>query len=80
MMNIKNRSNIELMVGTFYDSVRQDEILGSVFLNATGDDWTKHLDTMYRFWKMGLLHQFEYNGSPFALHQKLPIDHSHFDR
>ncbi|WP_346882654.1 group III truncated hemoglobin [uncultured Algibacter sp.] len=80
MTDIENRVDIELMVDTFYDSVRSDDILGPIFNGVIGDNWDKHLDTMYRFWQTVLLHQFAYKGSPFTPHRKLPIDQNHFDR
>lgn len=80
MKDIENRNDIELMVDTFYDLVRKDDLLGPIFNQVIKDNWPKHLDTMYRFWQTVLLHEFAYKGSPFLPHSKLPIDEHHFER
>lgn len=80
MKDIKNRTDIELMVDTFYATIREDALLGPIFNNAIKDNWPTHLDTMYRFWQTVLLHEFAYKGSPFVPHRKLPIEPHHFDR
>lgn len=80
MNDITNRKDIKFMVDTFYGAVREDELLGPIFNAAIKDNWTKHLDTMYRFWQTVLLHEFTYKGSPFVPHRKLPIEPHHFER
>ena len=80
MKDIINRKDIELMVDTFYGEVRKDDLLGPIFNGVIKDNWTKHLDTMYRFWQTVLLHEIAYKGSPFVPHRKLPIEAQHFER
>lgn len=80
MKEITNRKDIELMVDSFYGAIREDELLGPVFNGVIKNNWTKHLDTMYRFWQTVLLHEFAYKGSPFVPHRKLPIEAHHFER
>jgi|AntRauTorcE11898_2_1112593.scaffolds.fasta_scaffold24912_3 hemoglobin len=80
MNDITNRKDIELMVDTFYGSVREDDLLGPVFNRVIKNNWPKHLDTMYRFWQTVLLHEFAYKGSPFVPHRKLPVEAHHFER
>jgi len=80
MTDILNREDIKIMINAFYKSVREDAILAPVFNPIVGDNWDKHLATMYNFWQTVLLHEFSYKGSPFAPHRKLPIDQEHFDR
>ena len=48
--DISTRSDIKLMVDEFYKKARVDKNIGSVFNNAIGDDWSKHLPIMYEFW------------------------------
>jgi hemoglobin len=50
MNDITNRKDIELMVDTFYGSVREDDLLGPIFNRVIRNNWPKHQDTMYRFW------------------------------
>lgn len=72
--------DIRLLVDTFYDKVRDDEMLKDIFNSVIGDRWTEHLEKMYRFWQTVLLGDHTYYGSPFAPHAKLPVDKTHFDR
>lgn len=80
MKDIMNRTDIELMVDTFYASVRKDYLLSPIFNQFIKDAWPEHLDIMYRFWQTILLHEFAYKGSPILPHFKLPIEPKHFDR
>ncbi|RDK89181.1 group III truncated hemoglobin [Marinirhabdus gelatinilytica] len=80
MKEIKDRKDIEIMVDTFYTAVRKDDLLGPIFNGIIKDNWSQHLDTMYRFWQTVLLHEYAYKGSPFMPHRKLPINEQHFDR
>lgn len=80
MKDIANRKDIELMVDTFYDTIKEDSLLGPVFNSVIKDNWPKHLDTMYRFWQTILLREYVYKGSPFHPHRKLPIEKPHFER
>ena len=80
MKDISNIKDITLMVDTFYEAIRSDTLLGPIFSGVIQDNWTKHLDTMYRFWQTILLNEFAYKGSPFAPHRKLPLEAHHFER
>jgi|TARA_B110000967_G_C18898265_1_gene572454 hemoglobin len=80
MKDITTREDIELMVDTFYDEVRKDELLGPIFNSVIKDGWSKHLKTMSDFWQTVLFHQIAYKGSPFPHHRELPIDAQHFER
>lgn len=77
---IKNKEDIQLLVDTFYNQVREDELIGPIFNEKIGDNWPTHLEKMYSFWQTVLLHVQAYSGSPFLPHAQLPIDKSHFDR
>tara|TARA_B100000809_G_C15075224_1_gene507519 strand:- start:1035 stop:1424 length:390 start_codon:yes stop_codon:yes gene_type:complete len=82
---ITNRSDIELLVGRFYDKVRQDELIGDIFNNAI-DDWPAHLKTLSYFWETNLLFVSQYKGNPPRVHAEVDkqtnhtIDQKHFDR
>ena len=71
--DIETRADVELMVNEFYNQVRQDVQIGPIFNNAIGDNWDKHLPTMYGFWSQILLGEGNYQGHPFAKHIDLPI-------
>ena len=73
-------ADVKLLVDTFYDRVRADEMLGPVFDNVIKDNWPRHLDIMYRFWQTVLLDEHTYTGAPGAKHFTLPISAEHFTR
>lgn len=77
---ILNLDDIKLLVDSFYESVRTDELLKDIFNDKIQDRWPEHLEKMYRFWQTILLEEHTYFGSPFAPHAKLPIAHEHFER
>ena len=73
-------TDIKLLVDTFYNKVREDELLADLFNNKIGDRWPEHLEKMYRFWQTVLLEEHTYHGSPFLPHAKLPVNLEHFER
>jgi hemoglobin len=77
---ILNLEDIKLLVNTFYNKVRNDDLLASVFNDKIKDRWPAHLEKMYRFWQTLLLDQHTYSGAPFPPHAKLPVGREHFDR
>ena len=70
---------IEALVRTFYGKVRQDALLGPIF-EARIRDWEPHLRRMCAFWSSVALMSRVYHGSPMAVHMRLPVDATHFDR
>jgi hemoglobin len=78
--DILNIEDIKILVDTFYGKIRQDEILADIFNGIIQENWSKHLEKMYRFWQTVLLSEHTYNGSPFAPHAKMPIGEEHFNR
>ncbi len=80
MKDITTIDDIRNLVDSFYDKVREDEILGPIFIEKIGERWPEHLARMYAFWQTILLHEHTYFGSPFPPHARLPIEKEHFDR
>lgn len=76
--DIENIEDIKLMVNTFYERIKLNEVLGPIFAERINDRWPEHLEKMYRFWQTILLEEHTYNGAPFPPHAKMPIDESHF--
>ena len=72
--------DIKLLVNSFYEKVREDNLLAHIFNDKIKDRWSIHLEKMYRFWQTVLLEEHTYHGSPFKPHAELPIDRLHFDR
>ena len=66
------------MVDTFYDRIRQHDVLGPLFNQRIEDRWPEHLKKMYKFWGSILLGEHSYHGHPFAPHAELPIGKEHF--
>lgn len=66
---------IKQLVDTFYDKVKIHPELGPVFNNAIGtttEEWTAHLEIMYRFWSSIMLASRKYHGNPLQKHRALP--------
>jgi hemoglobin len=70
---------IERLVRSFYDKVREDEMLGPIF-EARITDWEPHLAQMCAFWSSVALMSGRYHGAPMPKHLPLPVDATHFDR
>ena len=81
--DITDRNDIELMVNTFYQDVRKDEVLSNIFDSIMQVNWEKHLPKMYDFWENVLFHTGNYNGRPFPPHvqvnEKITLTNEHFD-
>jgi hemoglobin len=60
---------IRQLVDQFYASVRQDEVIGSLF-NAAVDDWPEHLERLACFWSSLMLTSGRYKGNPVAAHRR----------
>lgn len=80
LKDISNIEDIKLMVDTFYDKVRKDDLLGPIFNDKLQDRWPMHLQKMYGFWQTILFDVRAYSGTPFPPHKQLPVDKTHFDR
>ncbi len=82
--DIETRLDIELLVNTFYDKVREDESIGFIFNEVAEVDWPKHLPVMYNFWESVLLSNPVYRGAPIpkhiALDKKVALHPAHFTR
>lgn len=82
--DLENNDDIELLVNTFYDKVKQDEEIRHFFTEVVKVNWEKHLPVMYRFWENIIFHTGSYTGNPMEAHQNLnkrsPMYASHFER
>ncbi|MBK7465805.1 MAG: group III truncated hemoglobin [Saprospiraceae bacterium] len=83
MKDIENRKDIESLVNSFYDKVKQNPIIDKFFTPEQGFSFERHIPIMCDFWETILLHQQTYSGSPVAKHfevdRKIKIDKTHFD-
>lgn len=78
--DILNIGDIKLLVDTFYDKVREDQLIGPIFNERIQNRWPQHLAKMYTFWQTVLLGEHTYYGSPFPPHANLPVEKEHFER
>ncbi|MCT4630587.1 group III truncated hemoglobin [Winogradskyella sp.] len=74
-MDIKTREDVFLLVSTFYEKVRKDEILG-LFFNETIKDWDAHLELLTMFWESSLFLKTKYYGNPLEAHIKVDTVHN----
>lgn len=78
--DIITEADVELLVNTFYDKVRRDDILAGVFNPVIKDNWAVHLKRMTDFWSTILLYTRKYKDDPLPKHLPLPVEKEHFDR
>lgn len=78
--DIRNSEDIRLLVQTFYERVKHDELLSAVINERTISNWPDHLALISAFWQTILLDNNQYNGRPDEKHLDLPITSHHFDR
>ena len=81
MYQTVSENSIAAMVDTFYGAIRRDQMLGPIFADAIGDEWTPHLAKMKAFWSSVLLASRTYKGNPMIAHLALPrLTETHFER
>ena len=82
--DIEDRKDIELLINSFYDKVKQDAIIGSFFTEVVQVNWEKHLPVIYNFWENIVFQTGSYNGNPMDKHLELNkkslITMEHFQR
>ncbi|MEH0157457.1 group III truncated hemoglobin [Limibacter armeniacum] len=80
--DITNRDDIQLLVNTFYQKVRDDQRIGYLFDDVAQVDWQKHLPIMYDFWETNLLFVQKYKGNPIQTHMEVDdtenLEQKHF--
>jgi hemoglobin len=78
--DIMTLEDVRKLVDTFYEKVREDELLAPIFNERIQDRWAQHLEKMYAFWQTVLLDDRTYYASPFPPHAELQVNHSHFQK
>ena len=78
--DIQTTTDVEQLVGSFYDRVQLDDLLGPIFNEVAQVDWPHHLPQMVAFWSSLLLGIPGYEGRPFPKHLMLPLARHHFSR
>lgn len=81
---ITDREDIMLLINSFYDKVKGDDVIGHIFNEIARVNWDTHLPVMYDFWEQLLLNSTNYGRNAmaphFALNQRVPLEPVHFDR
>lgn len=65
--------DIKLLVDTFYNKIREDDLLGPIFVEVIQDRWTRHQNQIYTFWQTELLGEHLYCVNPFMPRADLPV-------
>lgn len=76
---IVSEEEITRLVHTFYGRVREDRIIGPIFV-AQVPDWERHLANLCDFWSSVVLRTQRYEGRPLRPHFRLGLRPEHFDR
>lgn len=75
-----SEAEIRVLVDSFYEAVRRDEVLGPIFAKRV-KDWSVHLPKMYDFWSTVVRRTGRYSGRPFETHQAIvELTPAHFER
>ncbi len=73
-----------MLVNTFYDKVKTDPVIGHIFMDIIGHDWSHHLPVMYSFWETVLLGVPGYTGNAVKRHvdidSRVGFEEAHFNR
>jgi hemoglobin len=73
--------SIRLLIETFYEGVRKDDVLGPVFEKVLDGKWSTHMPRMYDFWSKVLLRTKRFQGDIYVKHMVLAgITEEHFAR
>ena len=72
MEEIRSRADVFLVVSTFYKTVKEDELLGSIFqYHIPENGWEAHLEKFTDFWVTALFRKPCFNGNPGAAHRNV---------
>lgn len=75
-----NEDSIATLVDTFYNRVREDDLIGPVF-NRVVADWPEHLAKLKDFWSAVMLGTGRFKGNPMMAHMPIPeMDKDHLVR
>ena len=68
--DIQTREDIEKLIRTFYNQVRNDELLGSFFHRfiKNEEEWEKHYRLLTAFWELNLMEKKGFDGNPAKAH------------
>ena len=86
MKEIEDRSDVVILVSTFYHAVRRDALLGPIFNGQLSEEqWPHHLEKLTDFWVTALFGIACFKGNPSRAHRQVDkslnhtIDQFHFE-
>lgn len=68
--DIENRTDVSLLVHTFYNKIRADKEI-SPYFNELIQDWDSHLEKLTDFWETNLFGIRKFKGNPIEVHNKV---------
>lgn len=77
LSDIQTKTDVTLLVTTFYDKVLKDSLLAPFFKQM---DFEKHLPQMIHFWSFALLDEPGYATNVTEKHLKMRLQKEHFDQ
>lgn len=76
MKAIENRTDVNLLVNSFYANIRKDDLLGPIFNDQIPEDhWPAHLEKLTDFWMTNLFGIPAFKGNPTQAHRDLDKKH-----
>ena len=83
-MDIQSRSDIELLLNTFYEKVKKDDTIGFIFNDIAKVNWEHHIPIICDFWETLVLDATSYTKNAMQVHYSLnrivPLEEKHFQR
>ena len=76
---ISDAADIRLLVDTFYNRAKNDDLLAPIFANRFHIHGIA-LEPLYAYWESVLVDEDVQVEIPFPKHADLPLTHQHFDR
>lgn len=72
LKEIENRTDVSLLVRSFYAKIRKNDYLGPIFNAAIPEDhWEVHLEKLTDFWETNLFGIPKFKGNPMMAHRKV---------
>lgn len=76
--DITNRDDVNLLVCTFYDKIRADDLLGPIFNKMIApESWPEHLEKLTDFWETNLFGVAKFKGNPTQKHVQTDLVFNH---
>lgn len=84
MNDIVSSNEIKMVIDTFYEKVRADEMIGFIFNDIAKVDWEHHMPIMYTFWESTVFGTGTYTRNAmtphFVLQDKVKFTAAYFER